>query len=484
MGKHSPRASQSPLTRPCVPRSLRADPSQIRKDMMRPLPRSKAYEVDPLHMHNTTGLVPSISSPLPMVPVQVEEQHPCAIRATADLLGHDDVGAKIQAMLAATEALKPVGDQPSNPTGSKMTRIIPAKVLEKMSSAWERLHFKSTGKNPISRLPLDSLKLTWTDSLSEVKRLSIKSIEIRQNEGVNINENQKARRIAGIEVRRRPVGTPANIRTSASNVRLYATSTPIGSPLPVASEEFPKPFHSLPESPFDAEIGFESDLEDRILSTIPEGSSTPRKLASASVSDCDESLALDHSRLNVNQNPRGTALPQSFSHLATSNTATDSMEKIGQKRLNAYDLLTGCHWVHGIADDCKRVKKHPSPDKHWLEELEAGLEKYKFLKASSAADEELDELADRFVLPSRRLPPSRCLATRDKNQLMSRFSSSTLDSDSILMASSRPTSPPFPKRNSRITRLAETPTKLQPESRLTPPFRPADADADNTDELQ
>ena len=55
----------------------------------------------------------------------------------------DDIGQKVHAMLAATEALKPAPAPTDGAFGAKKPRL-----LSRMSGAWDRLHAKRTYSDP------------------------------------------------------------------------------------------------------------------------------------------------------------------------------------------------------------------------------------------------------------------------------------------------------------------------------------------------
>lgn len=125
------------------------------------------------------------------------------------------------------------------------------------------------------------------------------------------------------------------------------------------------------------------------------------------------------------------------------------------------------------------IKKHPSPDKNWLEELSTGFQKYRSLKAIGAPDEDLDELADHFVFP-----PRTPWIVRGADNVTSRFSSTTtLGSSTASSAPSGSASLLSPRQTSRIPRPIDQSVSTRIHTRRGPPFRPANEDADSPDEL-
>lgn len=110
----------------------------------------------------------------------------------------------------------------------------------------------------------------------------------------------------------------------------------------------------------------------------------------------------------------------------------------------------------------KRVKKHPSPSKRTLEDLETAFQRYGQLQRSGADQDELDELARTYA------SPTPALVFRDPNRMMTERS--------IIGTSS-------PSSRIRATRIPQ-PTDFRREMRVAPPYRPTVPHADESDELQ
>lgn len=106
-----------------------------------------------------------------------------------------------------------------------------------------------------------------------------KSTELRRNGDDNINQHQKAWNLAGLQIKRKPLPQDSHLVKGSNGPLDGRDDRPLTT---IEASELKGPIEGLtssslsPESPFDAECDFESDLEDRILSTIPEASSTPR----------------------------------------------------------------------------------------------------------------------------------------------------------------------------------------------------------------
>lgn len=121
------------------------------------------------------------------------------------------------------------------------------------------------------------------------------------------------------------------------------------------------------------------------------------------------------------------------------------------------------------------VKKHPSPDKRWLESLSQDFVAYRTLKAAGAGDEELNELAERYILPSR-------VRSDKTSKRVQSFSSSSSDDASAAHAG---TGSPLRFRGSlRHSRAVGNLASMRFHGRQEHPFRPTNADADDPDELQ
>lgn len=238
---------------------------------------------------------------------------------------------------------------------------------------------------------------------------------------------------------------------------------------------------SIVGDPFDSEVEFESNLENRILSTIPEASSTPR------------SLAKKRTPTNLDQEPghylwerafessRGEQNHGYLGQLKLIKVAeTESLDLTEDERYQAMDIQTGQSHTHSVGDlQYMGIKKHPSPDKHFLAALSKGFQQYSSLKAISAREETLDELADRFV------PPPRTSFAEEALHPVSRFSSTTtIQSDAMSSLPSRPVSPCTPWPATRIPRPIEGTASPRVRRRQGPPFRPSNKDADSPDELQ
>lgn len=503
--KHSPKSSARILRQTPSTRS-RADSNQRRKEtgLQRPLPQSKTLSLDPLKSHPTTTLKASTSVPLGDVDGNVRYRRPVGADrlAPADTsTDPEDINQKLHAMLAATNALKPSTPQMGNSSASKLTRMVSSRMFAKVSHAWDRLHSKSSFENPRGRdrgEPQVGNELR--DGLlnspfpSPAAMSPISTIEIRLNEGDNLNK-KKVQRIVGGQVARKPVADDGkSLRSGKSLDDPFAesgrarTPTTFESRLKKESDNDSDIIPPLPRNPFDSEKGFDNDIEDRILITPPVGSSTPRiRVERVSSASLDDSPTMNHPRstlLQVNSMLGGVQLGLGREELMRA----QPLELIAMKASEGRLVNPVTRTRHDVAEmtpnidagGTNRVKKHPSPSKEALEDLEMAFRKYTHLKISGANSDEMDELATSFVS----VTPS--LVQRDKNRLISnRLSASNIQdlaSPSVRRGHNRPLSSSSTMQFSRTLHPLDNARKICGEIRLAPPYRPAGVE-DDVDEL-
>ncbi|CAI6100163.1 unnamed protein product [Clonostachys chloroleuca] len=307
----------------------------------------------------------------------------------SDVHRPEEINEKISAMLAATEALKPGAGQLISPMSSKTPRALTSKVISKVSSAWDRLNTKPPS--------FDS-----------------GHVDIRKNEGINIGKNEKARKLAGIEVSRRPVASSKRsfLNRPRPGSEICSTPSAIESESLNTSGGRSWKLTARSSGPFGAEPRFDLDLEDRVLSIRPDGSSTPRILIQHRRATRSVDSRIHSSELGIFLSThRHSATDHAFNcgevakstTLAVDNKSRDEYLNTPQTRPIGYYLKPPA--------ECRRVKKHPSPNKEYLERLKTALEEYTTLKTSGAGDRDLDELADMLSFTT------RPLTSREKNQL-------------------------------------------------------------------
>lgn len=503
--KHSPKSSARVLRQTPSTRS-RADSNQRRKEtgLQRPLPQSKTLSLDPLKSHPTTNLKASTSVPLGDVDGNVRYRRAVGADrlAPADTsTDPEDINQKLHAMLAATNALKPSTPQMGNSSASKLTRMVSSRMFAKVSHAWDRLHSKSSFENPRGR---DRGEAQVSNELgdgllnsafpSPAAMSPISTIEIRLNEGDNLNK-KKVQRIVGGQVARKPVADDGkSLRSGKSLDDPFAecgrarTPTTFESRLKKESDNDSDIIPPLPRNPFDSEKGFDNDIEDRILITPPVGSSTPRiRVERVSSASLDDSPTMNHSRstlLQVNSMLCGVQLGLGREELMRA----QPLELIAMKASEGRLVNPVTRTRHDVAEmtpnidagGSNRVKKHPSPSKEALEDLEMAFRKYTHLNISGANSDEMDELATSFVSVT---PP---LVQHDKNRLISnRLSASNIQdlaSPSVRRGHSRPLSSSSMMQFSRTLHPLDNARKICGEIRLAPPYRPAGIE-DDVDEL-
>ena len=425
----------------------------------------------------------SLSAPLSEIDANVQTAFGPAreYRVRNSPFDSDETRAKVSAMLAATDALKPSQHQPMRASASRMSRVASSRVLTKVSHAWSRLHLRHGDTSSESKQGLmnkndkDGAELASPSdqALSHNNAISpISTIKKRLNEGDNLN-NRKVQKIVGGHVARKPV---------ADDGKSLRSGRPIDDPF-TGPTTLPTLFMlqqlnvsgdiridcsvlSMSPDPFESEMGFDDGLEDSILSTTPIGSSTPRI----------EIHRISASTFNSRQSGRAGLVPVQGGVEVSSEHGTVSLELGTQqgKLTNKIQLSPdGCrNAFFGTASPeedvpfWQRFKKHPSPSKRALEDLEAAFRWYSYLKIHGHDPEEQDELVGVFE------PQSPCMSPLDRNK-GPKGTPYTCEPPETL----------FP-RLSRVRGGAGSITKLTKEIRLAPPYRPSTPHADDLDELQ
>jgi hypothetical protein len=272
--------------------------------MANQLPDTPVTALSSVRVRYHNGLQTSESLPLVVVRPSLRKNGPDlpeSVPTSNSFTTTIDVTDKINAMLAATDALKPSASQLGTSPGFKRARMTSSRVLSKVSSAWDKLHLKrpaqdstpnhqrpfvDNGNGWLSPLPLP--RPTTPNNFS-----SIRTIEIRLNEGDNLNRRKVQRIVGGGQVARKPVADGGESLRSGrsmddqfSDMCLCRTPTGLevlGSPTTLGSETQSFSSHSS-ENPFRSEAGFDRDLHYGVLRATPEGRSTPRlRIDSASL---------------------------------------------------------------------------------------------------------------------------------------------------------------------------------------------------------
>lgn len=474
--------------------------------MQRALGPTRTLSLDPFKFHPTDNLRAPASTPLSTVDGNVrrrltkDQKNAAVPEEPTEPNSPDDINQKLHAMLAATDALKPSPPQRANSSASKLT----SKVFAKVSNAWDRLHAKSSpqetgtpGKVQHSGQDYDKsdrLESRLTSSPSNMSPIS--TIEIRLNEGDNLNK-RKVQRIVGGQVSRKPVADDGKSLRSGKSLddpfsegSGWRTPTSFESRLKKGADNDQSVIPPLPHNPFESEKEFDDNIKDRILSATPVGSSTPRiQIERVSASSSDQSPTLRAPKLvqkQTNLRAAGTSLshgqrePLGVHHLKLARPDSGKrtlVESVNEARKGWEKAMGGTD-----AFGPKRVKKHPSPSKEALESLEMAFRKYTDLKVSGASLDDLDELATSFMSTSPSMKPYE-----KKRRSWHRLSISNIDDVAALPLGKthhRRGSSPSMMPLTRVQLPSENTLKLHRDIRLAPPYRPSGCSPHDVDELQ
>ena len=320
---------------------------------------------------------------------------------------------------------------------------------------------------------LTVLDLNQRLSVSTLAKAPVETIHIRLNESDNLSR-KKVQQMFGSQIIRKPVVDDGkSLRSKKSDEKPTMETASRSTPTEVGMQYIGHAGTLEPSSinPFGSEEDFENDLEFRILSTTPEASSTPRAVT--------PSFSMENCRLvwrRMTTPPIGDSEDTSLQELDLF-LSTESPKRPGQKRLAAPESFEH-RGAQESPDDCKRVKKHPSPDKQYLESLEEALQKYNTLKMTGADDDELDELADNYSRP-----PLRSLTPKDSNRKVLGASRARGRQTTSMRADHRLLMTPFPRRHERISKPRDSRHMTSQEVCSVSRLRPRDAGADDLDEL-
>lgn len=407
-------------------------------------------------------------------PVASREAPPSRSSEGGHILKHsaEEVNIKLAEMLAATDALKPAAPL-SAKTGSRMLpRMAPSKVLTKVSDALGRIYSKSFSPDTLSPSKSSNQRagkpFTGESSLSSECQALVSSMEIRLNEGVNLNKN-KVQKIAGTQMLRKPVGSGGDGWPSASTsepclARNSSDTSGTGSKISTDCT-----LHLTYSSfPFDTEDDFDCNLERGILRAPPAGSSTPRlRIRKVSLDKCslNESNGASPSRFNL-----ARAVPIG-KHKSKGPVRRLDIRSTGKRCLpgaSGRPVTRVARQMRGFEGG--NAKKHPSPSKGDLEQLGLAFQQYKLARAL-CQDDDIDELARSDVLSS-------TLAIKDHNQkIPGRIVRPNHAKISLAGTSPRPVP-------SRIPRpLGQATPKRYSQIRLAAGCRPDETFIDDTDEL-
>lgn len=217
------------------------------------------------------------------------------------------------------------------------------------------------------------------------------------------------------------------------------------------------------------------------MSIRPDGSSTPRILIQHRRATQSVDSRIHSSELGIFLSThRHSATDHAFNCGEVAKSTTLAVDnKSRDEYLNTPQTRPIDYYLKPPAE-CRRVKKHPSPNKEYLERLKTALEEYTTLKTSGAGDRDLDELADMLSFTT------RPLTSREKNQLPRRCLTLPLERKPDPKGSMKATPSHLPRGTYRsgATRSSGVTEHHRIAKRSFRTFRPQDDGAEDPDELR
>ncbi|KAF5673281.1 hypothetical protein FHETE_3405 [Fusarium heterosporum] len=507
VGKISPRRSPGRLPRRAATTRIRRNISQRRTvtNLHRRHGPTRTLSLNPLKFHPINIFEGPTSALLAAVDNNVGNRvvvEPSIHDIRGECAGGENINEKLAAMLAATNTLKP-SPQRTNSASSRITRMVPTKVLAKVSNAWDRFHSKSPphekglqDRAPVSDKEGKGFTRGFPALSPSVENMSpISAIELRLNEGDNLNK-RKVQRIIGGRVNRKPLADdgkslrngkftedPFSERGGWRKPNTLETRLTMG---PHDSEGGITP---LLHNPFESEKGFDNNIEDRFLNSTPVGSSTPRiRVERASTSSSRYSSTPSDSNppqkrpsINFTGHPpilgKGGLIASSRSkHMFIDPTQGTWIDSVTQTRQA---------WERAATETDRfgsdRMKKHPSPSKEALERLEVEFRQFTNIQVPTTGKHDLDELATNCTAPS-----FSWKKYERKRSSLTRLSITNIDELSGSLCSGA-----HHRRGSSTSMLQlirspcamQNPTKLHKDIRLAVPYRPIGVSPSDMDEL-
>ncbi|KAK3501496.1 hypothetical protein B0T13DRAFT_431751 [Neurospora crassa] len=391
-------------------RQRSSPPAPPRCNYVKGLPKSSTGALNPLAMHPPNSRMTKLPASATMPLTKLHEQPNAAPETSSKPVGLDasEIAEKIEKMLAATQALKsepqPVQTTtaiPSSSTSSKVSRLVKQNGLfKKVSHALSerRLFPKNQSKDSKVQNIVEEEDETEVVAPSGVagKRSGLKSIELRLNEGVNLNKD-KVQKIFGGKVHRKPVFMEGKfLRARRSLDDPFASPSSLRRPLTEfetrlrggsVDDSVLPPLSS--QNPFESERVMESSL-DSILPSTPIASSTPRRGYKRTSSPSESPTKKSRGGLRSRSIDLDASLPMGLS--------LDS-EQSKKHPLALSPGLASIFSYVPVVDDVER-KKHPSPAKRDLELMTIEFRtQYPDVPLGRAAEQdELDELARSTLL--------------------------------------------------------------------------------------
>ncbi|KAK2730571.1 hypothetical protein CKAH01_02399 [Colletotrichum kahawae] len=399
------------------------------------------------------------------------------------------VNNKIAAMLAATRSLKPPGSEHTPVSSTKPSRFRPKNMMSKVRKAFDV--FQPKPATPESKirgkisLPIGQVKCDLPNPAeqfhveqpspvrsSPVQPSPISSMEIRVNEGENLNKQKPRSMVGGRILRKRIHDDGKSLRSGGSNSPedpfseprgLVRTPTPFEHQLKVSTDSTIPPVPPVPSvNPFDSE---NDDLEG-FLSEKPACASTPRNRSNKQPVPVES----PSTRYTNAGNPQVNAVL-----LGESSNGEGSSSSVGQRKLNF-------EGVQLRRSKNRLNKKHPSPTKEDMTDMPARFREFTLVQINNAPSDKRDELVRDF---SDLIGPG-ALTPRDKNIPMKTRSvhKDTVDDVSNLTDRQHTReSSVLSNKQSRIPRPVE-PSSTLPTRRFGPQRQPANLSALEVDELQ
>ncbi|KAF5626459.1 uncharacterized protein FTJAE_9624 [Fusarium tjaetaba] len=511
MGQHSPSRAVGRVPRRAATTGRHRDTSQKRlsTSLRRRHVPTRSLSYDPLKFHPTKDFAVATSVALDACDNNARDRvaEGCQISHAQDRCAGEEITGKLAAMLAATNALKP-SPQQANCSTSRFTRMVPSKVRTKVSNAWDRFHPKAVNHEEIQAPALShsgdeqgdmwvrgSIVPTPRSQASTENASPISNIELRLNEGDNLNKS-KVQQIVGGRVNRKPL---ADDGKSLRNGKLVEDPfseradkralTCFENRLNQGSNDGPKTPPPSLRNPFESEMGFDDNIEDRFLNSTPVGSSTPRILVERSSTSTSSSVCCSaDSDMHI---------PESHFNKKPGSISTTGRKVLGQpyhfsghKLLDPGDdtLANPATQARQVSEKAKRslhtsswMKKHPSPSKEALENLELQFQQYTHVRVSEPVKHDADEL----VMESLDASPSLRACER-KRLSLARLSVTNIDElvDPVCgKVHHRRGSSTSMLQLVRSPYVLPNSVKLHKDIRLAPPYRPAGVSPSDVDEL-
>jgi hypothetical protein len=321
-----------------------------------------------------------------------------------------DINEKVKLMLAATEALKrdERDNIPPSKTSSRLSKLMKhGGVLRKMSVALaDRFHSKSKSRANLRDQDIHAADLnTATEAYGSSGQTPIASIEIRLNEGENLNK-KKVQKMTGGHVPRKPLMQEGkSLRYAKPSEDPFSESaytkrppTEFESRLLEASslDSDDSLVPSLPRhDPFKTEKVLDGNI-DTMLPCAPLGSSTPRARRQRVSSAPESPTRMPKATLTAHSVDGSGRLTSRRSKQAVDNSILreTSINKAGagSQRKNRPKL----GYIPILATEDR--KKHPSPNKSDLELLQMRF-RQQFPDLLVEVPDEKDELGSSPILP-------------------------------------------------------------------------------------